>query len=151
LKMMSNLGISCPSSHLAALSTYAESMEWVFWPTAMALLGWKPDTPKDHRQSLWALTTMTRRGYRMWPTELVKQMEDTQHIYTISDLMERAKGATFEQTLCENATIKKYWSLVKSEVDYRKTQPRSRTPSPERIEMNGEIVVSLVHNKPENL
>jgi hypothetical protein len=78
-------------------------------------------------------------------------------VYTISDLMERAKKDSFEADLCCNSICKKYLPIITAEVSYRFSQNRTRTPSPEgrppvdpsntprRIEMNGGTMVSLVH------
>jgi hypothetical protein len=131
LKMLSNLGISYSMGDFSSLGDSVESMEWLFWATAPKLLDWKPETPKDHRQSVWALTTMTRKGYVQWPAELARELENRFSIYTISDLMQISKREDFIQHLCKSEIVKKNWRLIEKEVEYRNSRSRSRTPSPD--------------------
>lgn len=150
LQFMLKMGIRCPQTDFSKLSGEVENNAWVFWPTVKDILGWIPNTLKDHRKSIWSLTTMTRKGYSPWPPELAREMENKHDIYTISDFLERAKVKNFEAVLCGGPIVRKYWNTVEAELEYRKAQ-RSRTPSPERgptkrVEMNGEMLLSLAHN-----
>jgi hypothetical protein len=142
LNLVGELGFKCSLNNLPILSDNVDNLGWMFWLTAPVVLGWNIRNLKDHRQSLWALTTMTRKGYSQWPAEMVKTLEEEFDLYTIADLMEAIKN---DVLLKKNKLLEENWNLVKIEANYRygRTETGYHKP-PKNRTLDGEYLLSLV-------
>lgn len=91
------------------------------------MLGSDCKAARDHRQSIWSLTTKTRWDNNVWSSDLAKLIEDKLEIYTIHDLVERGGKSDFETIITNDEVLKNYWGDIrKAIVFYSKWLPRER-------------------------
>lgn len=137
LKFLGKLSESCGFALVrGSVQKKDDEIDDLFWHQSFKTFGFNPETPRDIRQSIWAMAWGKRDEQDRWPREVVSALEKDFEIYTITDLAVRGRDPEFVKELIKHPAIGVFASHITIELTIRHRQLDSRSFASESIEIS---------------